>query len=290
MLETQDLTIVYGGVKANDGISLRVDEGELVGLIGPNGAGKTTFIDAITGFAPVAQGRVLFQGQDITRWSPSKRAGLGLTRTFQSVELFDDLSVMDNLLVASEPAQWWTFLADLARPRRTTAAIESAEWALDLLGLGHIAEKVSGDLSEGQRKLVGVARALAARPKLVLVDEPAAGLDTHESGQLGRRLRQVVESGITVLMIDHDMGLVMNTCDRLYVLDFGRLLADGDPEHVRKDPAVVAAYLGSAAGEAQANHVDPVAAARSHVIEVREQLGEPTEAVAGAGAPRASPR
>jgi branched-chain amino acid transport system ATP-binding protein len=275
MLQTQELTVAYGGVKANDSVSLRVDEGELLGLIGPNGAGKTTFIDAITGFAPVSRGSVVFCDQDITRWSPHRRARQGLTRTFQSVELFDD-----NLLAANEPAEWWTVLADLAAPRRQAAAVESAEWALELLGLAHLADRASGDLSEGQRKLVGLARALASRPKLILIDEPAAGLDTTESAQLGGRLRRVVDSGTTVLLIDHDMGLVMSVCDRLYVLNFGAVLAEGDPARVRDDPAVVAAYLGSDAGEAQARDADAVAAARSHVVEVHEQLVESAAPVA----------
>jgi ABC-type branched-subunit amino acid transport system ATPase component len=271
MLETHDLTVVYGGVRANESISLQVEEGELLGLIGPNGAGKTTFIDAITGFAPISAGTVMFQGQDVTGWTPSRRAQAGLTRTFQSLELFDDLSVMDNLVVASEQAEWWTFMRDLVVPKRSPAALKRAEGALEILGLESIADKVSSDLSHGQRKLVAVARALAAQPKLVLVDEPAAGLDTAESVEFGTRLRRVVEAGVTVLLIDHDMGLVLGTCNRLCVLDFGRLIAEGDPDTVRMDPAVVTAYLGREAGEAQARHGDAIAAARSHAIEVAEE-------------------
>jgi ABC-type branched-subunit amino acid transport system ATPase component len=273
------LTVAYGGVRANSDVAIRVDEGELVGLIGPNGAGKTTFIDAITGFAPVTSGRVTFRGEEITSWAPHRRARLGLTRTFQSLELFDDLSVMDNLLVAAEPSRWWTFLADLAVPKATRVARANAEWALSVLGLEEMADKVSNDLSQGQRKLVAVARALAAKPKLVLVDEPAAGLDTNESIMFGQRLRSVVKSGITVLLVDHDMGLVLNTCDRLYVLDFGCVIAEGAPAHVRADPAVVAAYLGNAAGEAQARHGNAVAAAQAHTLELHEELAEPDDAV-----------
>jgi ABC-type branched-subunit amino acid transport system ATPase component len=281
LLETSDLTVMYGGVHANEGISLHVNEGEVLGLIGPNGAGKTTCIDAITGFAPVARGSVVFRGADVTRWSPSRRAAAGLTRTFQSLELFDDLSVMDNLLVASESAKWWTFARDLVAPRRSAAAVESAEWALQVLGLESVADKVSSDLSQGQRKLVGVARALAARPKLVLVDEPAAGLDTAESVEFGKRLRRVVDAGVTVLLVDHDMGLVLSACDRLAVIDFGRLIAEGDPAAVRTDPAVIAAYLGSTAGEAQARHRDAVAAARAHVLDVVDQAAHPPVPVQG---------
>ena len=284
MLETHDLTVAYGGVRANDHVSLHVDEGELLGLIGPNGAGKTTFIEAISGFAPLTGGRVLFRGEDVTEWSPNRRARLGLSRTFQSVELFDDLSVMDNLLVAAEPSRWWTLISDLVVPRRSTAAVRRAESALELLGLEHLADRTSTDLSEGQRKLVGVARALAGQPRLVLVDEPAAGLDAAESAGFGLRLRTVVESGITVLLVDHDMGLVLSACDRLCVLDFGRLIADGHPDQVRNDPAVVAAYLGRAAGQARARGGDAVGAARGHVIKVREHVAELEESLSIANA------
>src|SRR5216683_20556 len=269
LLETRDLTVVYGGVRANDQISVCVDEGELLGLIGPNGAGKTTFIDAITGFAPVTHGQVLLAGEDVTAWSAHRRARAGLARTFQSSELFDDLSVLDNLLVVSESRRWWTFPSDLVRPRASAAAVERAEWALGVLGMEHIANKVSSELSQGQRKLAGVARALAGRPKMLLVDEPAAGLDTAESVAFGECLRRVVAAGITVLLIDHDMGLVLSTCDRLCVLDFGRLIAQGSPETVRTDPSVVTAYLGRAAGEAQAKDGDAVAAAQL-AVEARQ--------------------
>ena len=273
LLETRDLTVVYGGVRANDQVNVRVYEGELLGLIGPNGAGKTTFIDAITGFAPVTRGQVLLAGEDVTAWSPHRRARAGLARTFQSSELFDDLSVLDNLLVVSEPRGWWTFPADIVRPRASAAAVERAEWALQVLGIEHIAGKVSSELSMGQRKLAGVARALAGRPKLLLVDEPAAGLDTAESVAFGDHLRRVVAAGITVLLIDHDMGLVLSTCDRLCVLDFGRLIAEGAPEKVRTDPGVVTAYLGRAAGEAQAKDGDAVAAAQQTVELARQAEG-----------------
>jgi branched-chain amino acid transport system ATP-binding protein len=273
LLETRDLTVVYGGVRANDQINVHVDEGELLGLIGPNGAGKTTFIDAITGFAPVTHGQVLLAGEDVTAWSAHRRARAGLARTFQSSELFDDLSVLDNLLVVAESRGWRTFPADLVRPRASAAAVERAEWALEVLGIGHIASKVSSELSMGQRKLAGVARALAGRPKMLLVDEPAAGLDTVESLAFGARLRRVVEAGITVLLIDHDMGLVLSTCDRLCVLDFGRLIAEGAPDAVRTDPSVVTAYLGRAAGEAQAKDGDAVAAAQ-HSVEVAREAGD----------------
>lgn len=251
LLEAIGLTVSYGGLHANDHINLNVEQGKVVGLIGPNGAGKTTFIDAITGFTPPSLGRVLFDGKDITTMSAAKRAGAGLTRTFQSLELFDDLTVLDNLLVPAERPTWTGVLADFVRPNRRLAAHEQAEWALQTMQLGDLRDRLTQDLSHGQRKLVSVARALASRPKLVLLDEPAAGLDTTGSQVLGTHLRDFLDRQITVFLIDHDMGLVLNVCDYIYVLDFGRIIAEGTAADIRSDPAVIAAYLGDA-GESQA--------------------------------------
>ncbi len=230
LLETTDLTVRYGGLAANDRVNMLVEPGQLVGLIGPNGAGKTTFIDAITGFTGVSSGDVVFDGQAINELSADRRARLGLTRTFQSLELFEDLTVRDNLLVAAETPTWWSFLVDLVRPPRARSAKEEqVERALAALDLGRYADRLPSDLSHGQRKLVGVARALAAAPKLLLLDEPAAGLDTAESQKLGVHLRQFLDDGTSIFLIDHDMGLVLNVCDYIYVLDFGKIIAEGTP-------------------------------------------------------------
>ncbi len=253
LLETSALTVTYGGLNANDAVDLRVERGKLVGLIGPNGAGKTTFIDAITGFTHVSSGTAEFDGQPINDLNAAARAHLGLSRTFQSLELFEDLRVRDNLLVAAERRQWYSFLNDMLRPRAGQRAYdEQVEWALSVVGISELADRLPVDLSHGQRKLVGVARALAAQPKLVLLDEPAAGLDTAESQLLARQLRSLLSHDITVFLIDHDMGLVLNVCDDIYVLDFGRVIAHGTPAEVRSDPVVIGAYLGESAGEAQA--------------------------------------
>jgi branched-chain amino acid transport system ATP-binding protein len=253
LLEARGLTVSYGGLHANDDIDLDVHEGRLVGLIGPNGAGKTTFIDAITGFTHVSAGSVVFDGVDLAGKTPDRRAHLGLSRTFQSLELFEDLTVRDNLLAAAERPRWHSFLGDALRPGRNERAYyEQVDRALSVLGIGALGGMFPTDLSHGQRKLIGVARALAATPKLVLLDEPAAGLDTRESQLLGARLREFLTQGMSVFLIDHDMGLVLNVCDYIYVLDFGRIIAHGTPAEVRADPAVISAYLGETAGEAQA--------------------------------------
>jgi branched-chain amino acid transport system ATP-binding protein len=251
LLEARGVTVTYGGIHANQDVDLTVEQGKFVGLIGANGAGKTTFVDAITGFAPIAAGSVRFDGEDITGAAPDERARRGLVRTFQSLELFDDLTVYDNLLVACEPSRWWSLPVDILRRRRPEGVDERARWALRAVGVEHLADRLPEDLSHGHRKIVGVARALAARPKLLLLDEPAAGLDAHESADLSKVLRGLLEEGISVFLIDHDMGLVLAVCDEIYVLDFGRIVAHGTPAAIRRDPAVIAAYLGDSAAEAQ---------------------------------------
>ncbi len=242
LLETRDLSVSFGGLLALDNVSLSVARGSFVGLIGPNGAGKTTFVDSITGFVP-SNGFVGFDDQDLSRARPHRRARAGLVRTFQSLELFDDLTVRENLLVGYERERWWSALADAVRPDVRTNR-EEIEWALDLLDLNDDADRLPSELPHGRRKLVGVGRALASRPRLVLLDEPAAGLDTQESRELGQRLRLLPEHGISVLLVDHDMSLVLRVCDSIYVLDFGRVIAQGTPGEIQRDPAVVAAYLG----------------------------------------------
>ncbi len=247
LLETNGLTVTFGGLHANDGIDISVERGRFVGLIGPNGAGKTTFIDAITGFVPISDGTVRFAGELFTTVAPHERARRGLSRTFQQLELFEDLTVEDNLLAAAETPTWTDVLLDIVRPGRVSPHQGDVEWALETVGLAESLKAFPSDLSHGQRKLVGVARALAARPQLVLLDEPAAGLDTTESQEIGGRLRGLLDHDVSVLLIDHDMGLVLNVCDEVYVLDFGGVIAHGTPAEIRTNPRVVAAYLGAEA-------------------------------------------
>lgn len=243
LLDIDRLRVTYGGVVAVDNVSFGVDDGQIVGLIGPNGAGKTSMIDALTGYHRPASGRVLFGGEDVSNLKADRRSRRGLVRTFQSVELFDDLTVEENLLVAAEPVGGLQPFIDMCLPHRDRGS-QAVTFAIKTLGIEGITHRMPTDLSHGQRKLVSVARALAQRPRLVLLDEPAAGLDTEESLQLGRRLRTLPGNGVSVLLVDHDMGLVLSACDYVVVLDFGRVIATGTPAQIRANAAVIDAYLG----------------------------------------------
>ncbi|MFZ1489824.1 MAG: branched-chain amino acid ABC transporter permease/ATP-binding protein [Ilumatobacteraceae bacterium] len=229
VLSLSGLFVRYGGVVAVDDVSFDVPSGSIVGLVGPNGAGKTTTMDALCGFAH-SSGTVHLGGRAIDDLAPHRRAQLGLGRTFQSLDLYEDLSVAENVAVGQYTS-------------RHAEALE-LDRLLASLGLLALAERPVSELSQGQRQLVSIARALAGRPQVLLLDEPAAGLDSAESRWLAAKLRVIRDQGVTILLVDHDMGLVLGLCDLIYVLDFGRLIASGTPAEIRVDPEVAMAYLG----------------------------------------------
>lgn len=233
MLEVDGVTVRFGGVVAVDGASIEARSGEITGLIGPNGAGKTTLFNVITGVQPAAGGTIRLDGTDITKLATHRRAKMGMSRTFQRLELFWTLTVADNVRVAAE----------LARHGDPTAL---SEGLLDQVGISHLAAEPSGSLPTGSARLVEVARALASTPRVLLLDEPASGLNESETVALGALLRQLVADGLAVVLVEHDMSLVMDICDHVSVLDLGRIIASGPPAEVRTQPAVIEAYLGVA--------------------------------------------
>jgi len=244
-LEVTGVGVRYGGVVAVKNVSLGVPRGFIVGVIGPNGAGKTTLIDALNGFAPCT-GSVRFDGRLLDGRKPHQRARLGLARTFQGLELWEDLSVEDNIRVGQVAHGGSRTIRDGQR--------EALERLLTTLTLEPVRHTAARELSQGQRQLVSIARSLASQPELVLLDEPAGGLDSMESQWLAGRLRTIRESGITIIVIDHDMGFMLNVCDEIHVLDLGELIASGTPDQIRRNPRVAEAYLGPAESEHGSEH------------------------------------
>jgi branched-chain amino acid transport system ATP-binding protein len=237
LLQIAEAEVRFGGVHALRGVNLSVDPGAVTGLIGPNGAGKTTLFNTICGLQSLNGGRIALDGSSMEGLGPHKRARLGIGRTFQRLEVFSSLSVWENVLAAAEIRRRWS------RDRSDTTA--NAKSVLAQVGLGALADRPADTLPTGQARLLELARALATKPRLLLLDEPSSGLSESESEELGDLLVRLAEGGMAVLLVEHDMGLVMRVCSRINVLDFGSVLTVGSPAEIRADERVRAAYLGT---------------------------------------------
>ena len=251
LLEVRDVSVRFGALVALAGVSLEIQGGEILAIIGPNGAGKTTLLNCISGFYHPSAGHVIFDGQDRTRLSPPDVAALGIARTFQNVALFRGMSVLDNLMTGRLLKMHGSFVLDalwLGPARRQELEHRAfVERIIDFLEIQAIRKTPAGRLPYGLQKRVELGRALAAEPKLLLLDEPMAGMNVEEKEDMCRFILDVnQEFGTTIALIEHDMGVVMDISDRVAVLDYGRKIADGTPEQVRKDQAVLDAYLGVA--------------------------------------------
>jgi branched-chain amino acid transport system ATP-binding protein len=248
VLETRDLTRRFGGVVAADRVSIRVGDGELCGVIGPNGAGKSTVFHLVAGHLRPNAGRVLFGGADITDVAPDRRARLGVAIAFQSVRLFRGMTVIENVMVgahASTRHGFWEAFLRLPRHRREERRIrERAAAALERVGLAGEAPRLAESLPIGQQRAVQVARALCGEPRLLLLDEPASGLRAAERERLAGLLRDLQREGLSMLLIEHDVAFVTQLAGRITVMDRGRVIAEGPPQQIREDPAVIDAYLG----------------------------------------------
>ncbi len=250
ILSLEAVTQRFGGLLALDAVSLQVERGGVTAIIGPNGAGKTTLFNVISGFRAPSAGRVVFDGGDITGLAPEVLARRGLVRTFQLVQLFETLTVLENVKVGRHLHTRGGLLSALTPgPRAIEAFVDdSARDLLRRVGLAEQADAIADALPYGRKRLLEIARALAAEPKLLLLDEPAAGLNRGETARLAELIRDIAAQGVTVLLIEHDMSFVMTIADRLAVLDFGKLIAQGTPAEVQKNKDVIAAYLGTMEG------------------------------------------
>lgn len=248
LLEIDNLCLSFGGLKATNDVTMHMEEGKINGIIGPNGAGKTTFFNQISGVYKPDSGSIVFDGKRIDGLKPFQINESGIARTYQVINLFKKMTVIENVIVGMHPRLKANFFDSLLHNKKQREEEENArKKALELLefvGLREHAFELAGSLSYGQQRLLEIVRGLASDPKLILLDEPAAGMNSTEKLELNALLRKILDRGVTILIVEHDMKLMMDISDKIFVLNYGKKLAEGTPEEIQKNPEVIAAYLG----------------------------------------------
>jgi len=258
LLELDNVGISFGGLRAVDQLGFHIERGQIVALIGPNGAGKTTVFNLITGVYKPTDGHVRWRGRDVTGLAPHRIAELGIRRTFQTIRLFADMTVLENVVAGQHlhiRQRWWQGLLNTPAQRREEQhLVDKAMAVLERLDLADVADEEATSLAYGVQRRVELARCLVADPELIILDEPAAGLNENESAELNDTIRTIRDSGVTVILVEHDMSVVMNVADNIVVINFGKKIAEGNPDAIRSNPLVIEAYLGQDDDEEALEH------------------------------------